>query len=333
MSQFITKKNLLTWLGQLMESCNLVAPTQVEELVLFKKICQVDDIAFDFQNTNISPKEFFFPASETIFSVVNKEDGQIELIPAEVDRETVIFGMRPCDAKGIAILDLPYNENEGDDMYRKHRENTTIVGLSCLTACAECFCTSMGSGPDDSSNVDIMLTEVEDGYIVQVLTEKGKALLPGDMLTDKDVPMPAAPSPSTVPSEGVTSKMRQVFDDPYWSRFADRCIHCKMCSYVCPTCYCFDVRDYTSKDEIERVRTWESCQSSGFTKIAGGYDPRADKGIRLRQRFGHKFIYFPEHFGPLHCVGCGRCVRVCPVNIDIREIIQDIQELGVKSNA
>jgi ferredoxin len=332
MSQFLSKNDALSWLGQLMESRDLVAPTKVDELVLFKKVSQVEDIAFDFQNTNISPKGFFFPASETMFSVVDK-DGQVELIPAEVEKETVIFGIRPCDAKGIAVLDLPYNENDGDDMYRKHRETTTMVGLSCLTACSECFCTSMGSGPDDSSNVDIMLSEVEDGYIVQVITEKGKALLPGDKLTDKDVPMPATPSPSTVPSEGITDKMRQVFDDPYWSRFADRCIHCKMCSYVCPTCYCFDTRDYTNKESIERVRTWESCQSSGFTKIAGGHDPRADKGIRLRQRFGHKFIYFPEHFGPLHCVGCGRCVRSCPVNIDIREIIQDIQELGVKSNA
>jgi len=106
-----------------------------------------------------------------------------------------------------------------------------------------------------------------------------------------------------------------------------------MCSYVCPTCYCFDVRDYTDKGKIERVRSWESCQSPGFTKIAGGYDPRANKGSRLRQRFGHKLIYFPEHFGPLHCIGCGRCVRACPVNIDIREIIQDVQKLGVKSDA
>lgn len=332
MSQFISRKDMLTWLGQLTESRDLVAPTRVEELVLFRKVGQVEDIAFDFQNTTISPKEFFFPSSETLFSVVTS-DGQVQLIPAEVERETVIFGIRPCDAKGISILDLPYMEEPGDDLYRQHRVKTTLIGLSCLTACDECFCTSMDSGPDDVSNVDIMLTEVKDGYIVQVLTEKGKAILPDSMLTTVDLLLPSAPSLPTVPSDGISDKMRQAFDDPYWGRLADRCIHCKMCSYVCPTCYCFDARDYTNKESIERVRTWESCQSSGFTKIAGGHDPRADKGIRLRQRFGHKLIYFPEHFGPMHCVGCGRCVKTCPVNIDIREIIEDIQKLGVKSNA
>lgn len=332
MSQFISRTDVLTWLGQLMESRNLVAPTRVEELVLFKKIGKIEDIAFDFQNTDLSPKEFFFPSSETLFSIV-KNDGQVELLPAVVEKETVIFGIRPCDAKGIAILDLPYLEEPADDLYRQHRDKTTLIGLSCLTACPECFCTSMGSSPDDASNLDIMLTEVDDGYIVQIITEKGKALLPDDLLSTVDLSPPAAPSPSTIPSDGITSKMRQVFDDPYWGRLADRCIQCKICSYVCPTCYCFDARDYTSRERIERVRTWESCQSSGFTKIAGGYDPRDDKGIRLRQRFGHKLIYFPEHFGTLHCVGCGRCVRSCPVNIDIREIIQDIQKLGVKSNA
>ena len=332
MSQVISKKNVTTWLGQLMEKCNLVAPIRIDDLVLFKKVGQIEDIALDFQNTTLSPKEFLFPSSETIFSVV-KNDGQVKLIPAEVEKETVIFGIRPCDAKGVAILGLPYLEEPADDLYRQHRDRTTLIGLSCLTACAECFCTSMGSSPNDISNVDIMLTEVEGGYIVQIVTEKGKALLPNEMLTTVNISLPAAPSPSTVPSDGITSKMRQVFDDPYWKRFADRCLHCKICSYVCPTCYCFDARDYTSKERAERVRTWESCQSSGFTKIAGGYDPRADKGIRLRQRFGHKLIYFPEHFGSLHCVGCGRCVRACPVNIDIREIIKDIQKLGVKNNA
>jgi len=122
--------------------------------------------------------------------------------------------------------------------------------------------------------------------------------------------------------------MRQAFDSPYWSRLADRCVHCNLCAYVCPTCYCFDIRDYESKGKIERVRSWESCQSPGFTRQAGGYNPRASKEARLRQRFYHKLLYFPEDFGAIACVGCGRCVQVCPVNIDIREVISDIQKIG-----
>ena len=327
MSQYISKQDLLSWLGKLRESHRVAAPVRVDDLVLFKKVERVEDIALDFDNTTLSPKEFFFPATETLF-YADRKDGQVELVPAEVTEETVIFGIRPCDARGIATLDLPYMEEPGDALYRQHRDRTTLIGLSCIKACPECFCTSMGSGPDDASNVDIMLTEAGEGYIVQVLTEKGKAIAP--QLTEKDVQAPPAPSVSPVPSEGISQKMREAFDDPYWGRLADRCLHCNMCAYVCPTCYCFDIRDYNENGRANRVRSWESCQSPGFTKIAGGYDPRADKGVRLRQRFGHKLLYFPEHFGTMHCIGCGRCVRACPVTIDIREIIQDVQKLGAQ---
>ncbi|MHB8085663.1 MAG: 4Fe-4S dicluster domain-containing protein, partial [Dehalococcoidia bacterium] len=132
-----------------------------------------------------------------------------------------------------------------------------------------------------------------------------------------------------VPVEGVSEMMRRNFDSPYWDRVADRCIHCNICSYVCPCCYCFDIRDYTGKDKIDRVRSWESCQSAGFTRIAGGHDPRPTKGARLRQRWYHKLLYYPTLFGDIKCTGCGRCVRSCPVNIDIREIITDVQKLNV----
>ncbi|RLC92641.1 MAG: sulfite reductase [Chloroflexi bacterium] len=332
MSDYISRADLLSWLEKVSQSRDLVAPVKIEDLTLFQKVERVEDIVFDPGNTDLSPKEFFFPKSEVLF-YVDRSDGRVELVPAEVEQETVIFGIRPCDAKGIAVLDLPYLEEPADALYRQHREKTTLVGLSCVSACPECFCTSMGTTPDDASNVDIMLTEVEEGFIVQVVTEKGKALLPEGLLSSKEVSPPAAPSVASVPSEGIAEKMHQVFDSPYWDRLADRCLHCNVCSYVCPTCYCFDVRDLRSGGRVERVRSWESCQSPGFTKIAGGYDPRAAKGPRLRQRFAHKLLYFVEKFGVTHCVGCGRCVRSCPVNIDIREVIQDVQGLGVKSEA
>jgi len=328
MSQFISRENLLSWLNNLQGSHDIVAPAKVDDQVLFRKVDRAEDIVLDFANTNLSPKEFFFPASETLFTV-EKKDGQVELVPTEVEKDTVLVGLRPCDAKGIATLDLPYLKDPADGLFRQHRDRTFLVGLSCLTACPECFCTSMGTAPNDASNVDIMLYQVEDGYVVERLTDKGKDILSDSLLVNKEVSLPAPPAVDTVPSDGIAEKMRQVFDDVFWSRLADRCLHCNICSYVCPTCYCFDVRDYNENGKVNRVRSWESCQSPGFTKIAGGYDPRADKGIRLRQRFAHKLLYFPEEFGAMHCIGCGRCVRSCPVNIDIREIIRDVQKLGV----
>lgn len=327
MNRFISRQNLMTWLNQLQESRRLVAPSKVDDLLLFREIEKTEDIVFDYDNTTLSPKEWFFPKTETILRVHSKNGG-LELVPEEVTRETVIFGIRPCDARGITILDMPYVDEPADTLYQQHREKTALVGIACLKACPECFCTSMGSGPDDTAGLDIMLTEVEDGYLVDLITDKGRALLPESLLSETKQARPQLAEPATVHSEGITRSMREAFDDPYWSRLADRCIHCNICSYVCPTCYCFDIRDYSGKDGVERVRSWESCQSPGFTKIAGGHDPRASKGTRMRQRFAHKLLYFPEQFGPLHCVGCGRCVRACPVNIDIREIIEDVQKLG-----
>lgn len=329
MTKFISKKDLLSWVEKLKSSREVAAPVRVKDLVLFRKLDRADEIAFDFDNTNMSPKEFYFPPSEVLF-MANRSDGSVELVPTTIDRETVILLMRPCDAKGMAALSKPYLDDPTDAMFAQHLEKNIIVGLACTKACPECFCTSMGTGPDDASCVDILLTPAEDGFIVNIVTEKGKRIAAEAALVDKDIKAPPPPKPAEVPAKDVNVKLRENFDDPYWGRLADRCIHCNMCSYVCPTCYCFDVRDYNQGGKIERVRTWESCQAPGFTKIAGGHDPRANKGSRLRQRFAHKLLYFPEQFGTQHCIGCGRCVRACPVNIDIREIIRDVQKLGVK---
>lgn len=327
MTQIISRRNLLSWLSRLLEERILIAPIRTAGLILFQPISKVEDIIFDFDNTVLSPKEWFFPATEVLFRVERKDE-QTELVPATVEREAVIFGLRPCDAKGLALIDKAFLAEPADTLYQQHRDKTVLVGLSCKKTSSECFCTSMGTAPNDPTYVDILLTEVEEGYIVQIVTEKGKALLPDNLLVESEAVAPSPPSPSAVPTEGIEEVLRRVFDSPYWGRLADRCLHCNLCAYVCPTCYCFDIRDYESTGKIERLRSWESCQSPGFTRQAGGYDPRASKGARLRQRFYHKLLYFPEDFGAIACVGCGRCVKVCPVNIDIREAIADIQKIG-----
>ncbi|MFC1973747.1 4Fe-4S dicluster domain-containing protein [Chloroflexota bacterium] len=329
MTQILDRKQLYAWLDRLLKEQNIVAPRHVGELDLFLPVHNVDEIAFNFENTILSPKEWLFPKTEVLFAA-KREDGDYELSPSAIEQKTVIFGIRPCDAKAISMLDLPFLSEPADSLWAQHREKTYLIGLSCNKACSQCFCTSMGTAPNYPSDVDILLTESGDNYAVQLVTEKGKILLEGTKLKEQDLALPQPPSPTSVPTEGIMDAVRKAFNEPYWGRVADRCIHCNICAYLCPTCYCFDIRDYPRDEKAERIRTWESCQSKGFTRIVGGHDLRTDKGVRLRQRFAHKLLYFPQDFGPLGCVGCGRCVTSCPVNIDIREIISDVQKLGEK---
>jgi len=326
MKLFASRDDVLRWLESLLQQRIVIAPVRVEGRIMFQPISKAEEIVFDFGNTTLSPKGWFLPPTETLFSV-RRDDGQVELVPTSVEHDAVIFGLRPCDARGIALMDGPFLQEPGDTLYQERRGRTALVGLACRQAQPECFCTSMGSAPDDASYVDILLTQAKDGYIVQTVTDKGKALLPKGWAKYKGK-MPTPPRLKAVPTQEIVSAVRGLFNDPYWERLADRCLHCNICAYVCPTCYCFDVRDYPDKGKVERVRSWESCQSPGFSAMAGGYDPRTTKGERLRQRFYHKLLYFPERFQELACVGCGRCGKTCPVNIDIREVISDLQQLA-----
>lgn len=329
MTKVITKKDLAAWLNHLLSEYVLIAPVETEGVLLFQPVSRIEEIVFNFDNTALSPKGWFFPITATLFTV-ERRDGRTSVIPAQVEEKAVFFGLHPCDAQGINILDKPFLSAPEDAFYRQRRSHAILVGLSCQKPCPECFCTSLGSAPNDPSKLDILLTEVGESYIVQIVTEKGRSLLDKASLQDRELGVPSPPPLVSVPVEGIVEAMRRVFDHPYWGRVADRCIHCNICAYVCPVCYCFDIRDFTDSGKTERVRTWESCQSPGFTRIAGGYDPRPTKGARMRQRFYHKLLYMPEQFGIMGCTGCGRCVRSCPVNIDIREIISDVQKLGAQ---
>ena len=327
MTKVITKENLLSWLKQLVEKCILIAPVTSNGVTLYKSInnLEIDRINLNFSNTALSPKSWFFPPSETLFTIV--KDETLQIIPSSVEGEAVLFGLRSCDAKGIALIDKAFLAEPADVFYEEKRNKTTLVGLACSSPCPECFCTSVDGGPTDPTQLDILLTQTAEGYITQTVTEKGEKLLIDAPTQEAVVTPPALSSLNLVPAEGITLVMPQVFNNAYWEWLADRCIHCNICAYVCPCCYCFDIRDYINKGKIERVRSWESCQSSAFTRIAGGYDPRPTKGARLRQRWYHKLLYFPQIFGDIKCTGCGRCVVSCPVNIDIREIITDVQRM------
>lgn len=327
---FLSTENLLLWLEECRGKNTLIAPQKLNELLLFTRVENVSNITLDYINTQLSPKEWFLPKSDTLFKIEGLKPSDWSIQPGDDIEETIIFGMRPCDSWGIEIMDKPYLAAPTDSRYQERRAKTITIGMACIKAASSCFCTSMGTLPKDSEHNDVFLIPTQGGYKVKGISEKGKKLLSSAKLVENSTETFPAPIISPVPSKDIEKAFRNNFDSKYWERVGDRCIHCNICSYVCPNCYCFDMRDLSIHGPTagyERVRTWESCQSPAFTKLAGGHNPRSGKGARIRQRFAHKLLYFHDEYGNYLCSGCGRCVWACPVNIDIREIITDVQRL------
>ncbi|MDP2953357.1 MAG: 4Fe-4S dicluster domain-containing protein, partial [Chloroflexota bacterium] len=286
--RFLTKDEMARWVSKLASDRLVVAPKAMGELVLFQPVRRAEEVAWDYRLSVLSPKEWLFPPTEVLFTL-EERDGAAQLTPGAVGQEMVLFALRPCDAQGIALLDLPVLASPADSLYAGRRAKTALVGLACRQPGRACFCTSLGGGPSDATHVDLMLREVEEGYLVEVVTEKGQGLLPGvstqewegDVLSSSKGEVMAPSAVASVPTQGLVEAMPALFNAPYWERLADRCLHCNICAYVCPTCYCFDVKDYPGRGKMERVRCWDSCQAPGFTRIAGGYTPRPTKATRL----------------------------------------------------
>jgi sulfhydrogenase subunit beta (sulfur reductase) len=177
--------------------------------------------------------------------------------------------------------------------------------------------------------VDIMLYETDGGYLAEAVTEKGRFLIPGSEWKETVISHPrlVIRGEFQVQEKG---KWPGHFGDEYWMRMSERCLSCRACAYVCPTCRCFAVRDEMVRPgEFERIRCWDACAGENYRLVAGGHRPRAGKGERLRNRFFCKFYYYPEQYGlgaALACTGCGRCIDVCPVGVDITEVLVDMEK-------
>lgn len=331
--KFATLKQLQAWLDRLAleDDTDLIAPRDVDGHVLYRAVASSDDILLDYERPALSAKDYLLPATETLLRV-ERRGSEVTLEEILPGPKQVLFGIRPCDAHGLAAIDALFLEEDPPDRYyHHHRERTVLVGLACPQMWEGCFCTSIGGAPDDPTHLDVLLQEVDGGYAVKAVTEKGKALL-GKLETGnrKGAPTPpvadAEPVPVTPPE-----RWRPLFEDRLWMRHGERCLSCRICTYVCPTCRCFDVTDRVVETRagvtrVERIRVWDACTSTNYRRAAGGHNSRPTRPGRVRNRFFCKFCYYPEDFGPLGCVGCGRCIVSCPVDIDITEVMRDVGE-------
>jgi len=274
-----------------------------------------------------SIKEFFFPRRQELYE--QRPDGIIPRATTEEKRRLLVF-VRPCDARGLTILDRVFLGDTEDESYRHARQNTTIVGLHCLQPDRHCFCTSLGGGPFETANMDLALTPLDgERFIARGVSKEGEKLLSslsgnqagaGERKALEELRKAAEAAIRRQIEVPDRQTMAERFDSPYWGEVSRACLACGICSYLCPTCHCFDIVD----EGYLRLRCWDTCSSDTFTRMAAGEDHRKRKGSRYRQRIYHKFSYFKENFDIHSCVGCGRCSRHCPVKIDIVEIVNGI---------
>jgi sulfhydrogenase subunit beta (sulfur reductase) len=322
-----TRDGLAAWLDRLAHDLTLIAPKTVGEQILYRPVAGSSEIAWGFGKTDLPVKEHFLPSTHVLFTIEKEKQG-VRVREPPADEEQVVFGLRPCDARALRVLDALFLEQEPiDPYYAERREKATLIGLACQAMGDECFCTSLGLAPDDASDVDLMLAEMDGGYAVQAITHKAEAILDGLSLEEVEG-APARPDVREKTSILEAESWPQHFGHAFWARLSDRCLSCRLCTYVCPTCRCFDVRDDETPDRnIKRLRAWDSCMAENYRRIAGGHNPRPTKTERLRNRLYCKFCYYPQDFGPVACVGCGRCINECPVNVDVVEVLQRMAAL------
>ncbi len=284
-------------------------------------------------------KEVVFPPTETLFKWKQvKSLIQIEASPAAF-KETVVIGARPCDAAALEIVDRVMGWDYRDELWFGRRQATTIVTVACSQSDESCFCTAVGLSPESTRGADWFLTQVEGGFEVEVLTQKGEALLERCKARVPETSSSTKPQGSVLDNkvranldlqpEKIRNWLEKHFEDPLWKRVALRCHGCGACAFVCPACHCFDIVDEPEGiDHGQRRRNWDACQPALFTLHGSGHNPRKDQTARFRQRIMHKFSIYPARFGELLCTGCGRCVRVCAAGMDLVAILSEIGRLA-----
>jgi formate hydrogenlyase subunit 6/NADH:ubiquinone oxidoreductase subunit I len=307
------------------------APVKERNLALFAEVKDGARIYLDEINTRKSIKEFFFPATECVLRYRRTEGGfEIEDTPPPA-RKTVIIGARGCDASSLAAMDALFTWDYDDAFYLERRRNTTVVSVACNRADETCFCTSVGGDPHNAKGSDIVLSATDAGFMAEILTEKGEALVAAASGLFDDKPgnaKPYAEAPKKFDLEKVKPWLEKNFESPLWDEISHKCLGCGVCTYLCPNCHCFDIQDEATGGGGVRVKNWDGCQFALFTKHTSGHNPRPTQGARWRQRIEHKFRYYVEKFGCVSCVGCGRCIRHCPVNMNIAEHLRRIADEG-----
>ena len=263
-------------------------------------------------------------------------------MPEQVqERPFVVFGVRACDVRAFAVLDRVILSEPVDSFYAARRAMGTVVSLACGKPETSCFCAAFGI--DCAAPEGDVATWLDGEYLYwKPQTEKGETL------TEKVAGLLEQTQDAAV--QAIQEKIREIcarlplndlslegwgaeaaktrFDSPLWEQLSGACLACGTCTFVCPTCQCYDIKDYDTGNGVRRYRCWDSCMYSDFTMMAHGNN-RTTQMQRFRQRFLHKLAYYPaNNDGMYSCVGCGRCVDKCPSHLNIVKVLRAFEKEG-----
>ena len=340
----IAKENLPALFRAIAKDQELYLPVDINGQVNFGAWKEDAKVDLDILKTVKSPKDAFFPQSENLYTCI-RDGKKITVEPQALKEQNfVVFGMKACDVQGVAVLDKVFLSDPVDTFYAARREHGTIVALACHEPEETCFCKVFGIDCAEPA-ADVAAWMVEDVFYWKPLTEKGETLtsLVSDVLETADASHEEIVEKEKASIRAIVEKLpysnlslegwngdalKEKFDSPIWEELYKPCLACGTCTFVCPTCQCYDIKDYDTGHGIQRYRFWDSCMYSDFTMMAHGNN-RTSQMQRFRQRFMHKLVYFPaNNDGMYSCVGCGRCVEKCPASLNIVKVIKSFQNQG-----
>jgi len=332
----ISKADLALFIDRLRKTHTVYGPRTRREQVAFGPIESAEEMDLAYTATTVlSPKKYLHRPMETLFRGKFRA-GEVleESLPTA---KQALVGVHPCDVNAILLLDKVFsNKHYEDPYYQALRKNTLIIAINCTAVGENCFCASMGTGPSLEKGYDLLLTDLDDGYLVEIGTEAGGKALEGIptrrptegdfQMRDRKLAATRELMPKFMDTDGLPAVLDEEFNNPYWAQLKEECLACGNCNMVCPSCFCYNVVDKLDLrlSDVERVRTWDGCLLLEFAEVHGG-NFRKERDARIKQWMYHKLNYWVDQYGSLGCVGCGRCVTWCPKGIDITETMKKIR--------
>ncbi|HID38266.1 MAG TPA: hypothetical protein EYP36_01980 [Calditrichaeota bacterium] len=324
-----SQSETLEFIRFLQKKAEVIAPHKKGEVsFVYKPVEQAQDVVLDYPRTIQPLKKFFLPPQEALIKFDRRKQSFEK--EAVVPKERIFFAIHSYEMQSIKCLDYSFNRDNPESQYLTRREKSLFIGIS-FTPDEYHFSKSVGIEIEQTDGFCLFFEPHGDGHWVFIINQDGERLMQefgGGKAVQDNVQIDEKDFNNKIKLH--FNRLPQVFDyvynSPVWEKVAKKCVGCGTCNLLCPTCYCFDVRDEVELDMVqgERYRFWDGCMLNEFAEVAGGENFRDKFSQRTRHRLYRKFKYITELSGELHCVGCGRCTKYCPANISIVQIINDL---------